>query len=178
MYYSENKPCPCSSGGGDRRQTTIVYTNEPSACGSVCPISSQLVAPDVNVSIPTATTEERYTGFVPYTADRFDRPVFDYGRFDRPVFDYGNAMIPPAAPSSVSIERYEAAVAAFYSALGVGAPEYYDYKRAPPPGPIPIEANAYASLPADYAESFTPMRGTQSTAPLEVTVYGTVSKWR
>jgi hypothetical protein len=172
MYYSENKWCPC----GERRPKTFIC-----AAPNVCPVvvealprvSSQSVAPDVNVNIPTRSTEERYAGFVPMTAKR--PPAERFSQEDSLVVDYGNAMIPPIPPSAIppSAERYRAAVAAFYSALGVSE-EFYDFDSKPSPGPIPIEANAYASLPADYAENFTPMRQNG----LEVNVYGTVSKWR
>ncbi len=129
--------------------------------------SSQVVAPDANVNIPPSV--ERYTGFVPYSArkavarrERFVDPTAG----DSLVVDYGNAIEPPTV-SNVSAAKYEAALDAFYSALAM--PEY-DYSQPKPhTGPIPIEATAYASLPSEYAENFT---------PIQVNRYGTVSKWR
>jgi hypothetical protein len=129
------------------------------------------VAPDVNVNIPPSV--ERYTGFVPYSAkkavvrrERFSDPTGG----DALVIDYGNAIEPPEV-SNVSAAQYEAAIDAFYSTLGLPVPTTeYDYSEPKPhAGPIPMEATAYASLPAEYAENFT---------PVQVNRYGTVSKWR
>ena len=139
-------------------------TSPPARTAEFMTMSSQLVAPDANTSIPSAV--ERYSGFVPYTARPRERFVDPSG--DSLIIDYGNAMIPPSV-TNVPAEQYDAAIAAFYETLGMPAPstEYnFDAVRS---GPIPIEATAYASLPAEYAENFT---------PLKVNRYGTVSKWK
>ena len=139
-------------------------TSPPARTAEFMTMASQLVAPDANTSIPSAV--ERYSGFVPYTARPRERFVDPSG--DSLIIDYGNAMIPPSV-TNVPAEQYDAAIAAFYETLGMPAPstEYnFDAVRS---GPIPIEATAYASLPAEYAENFT---------PLKVNRYGTVSKWK
>jgi len=154
------------------RTAEFMTSSPPARTAEFMTMSSQLVAPDANTSIPSAV--ERYSGFVPYTArprERFVDPTRE--RFVDPsgdslIIDYGNAMIPPSV-TNVPAEQYDAAIAAFYETLGMPAPstEYnFDAVRS---GPIPIEATAYASLPAEYAENFT---------PLKVNRYGTVSKWK
>jgi hypothetical protein len=138
------------------------------------PRSSQLVAPDANVNIASPMTVERYTGFVPYNskAVALKRERFTDPSGDSLPIDYGNALLPPAPPTDISSQQYDAAIAAFYSTLNLPIPENqydYDAPQTPIAGPIPIEATAYASLPSEYAENFT---------PLQVNRYGTVSKWR
>lgn len=183
MYYMKNpekKWCPCAA-----RQKNFIYAPmDKPKIPVYAPISvrisekfkpatsSQIVSPDSTISIPAAPTVERYTGFVPYNARTAVVVSGRRERFDPDTLltDYGNAITPPTV-SNVSSAQYEAAVAAFYDALNTTAPaDTYDYD-APVviKKQIPIEATAYASLPAEYAENFT---------PLQVNRYGTVSKWR
>ena len=188
MYYMKNslekKWCPCK----DVEPQSVVYAkmDKPKIpiYGPVniklsqCPprrkryvLSSQMVAPDSNVNIPSGTVE-RYTGFVPYSARSVAvkrRERFDEG--ENLSIDYGNAISPPEKPALVTSQQYDAALASFYAALNLPIPENkYDFD-APQTmiGPIPIEATAYASLPAEYVENFT---------PVQVNRYGTVSRWR
>jgi hypothetical protein len=134
--------------------------------------SSQLIAPDTTVNVPQLSVE-RYTGFVPYNARAVAATRSDPTPLRETMsFDFGNAIFqPPPQPAEVSNEQYDAALLAFYSTLNMPVPSSENYDDAPAPrkGSIPIEATAYASLPAEYAENFT---------PLQVNRYGAVSKWR
>lgn len=187
MYYlknAEKKWCPCD---GINQQKNFIYApmDKPKIpvygqvnvrvsesprrlvriASKAPPVSSQSVSPDVNVNIPSAL--ERYSGFVPFTARQRERFVDPSG--DSLIIDYGNAMIPPSI-TNIPAQQYDAAIAAFYETLGMPVPSNeYDFDATPHRAPIPIEATAYASLPAEYAENFT---------PLKVNKYGTVSKWK